>query len=92
MIEQTETRFRSNVNVFFQKGTAGANYSTFLVQLLRLRQMTSHPFMLERTIKELWTLEDIQTLRRELEALRDDEPVPFYTQIKAVSVLFLFRG
>lgn len=44
--------------------------------------------MLERTIKEMWTLEDIQMLRNELQALRDDEPVPFYTQIKAVRFSF----
>ncbi|CZR69452.1 related to protein RIS1 [Phialocephala subalpina] len=78
----TENRFRSNLNTFFAKGSAGRNYGVFMVQLLRLRQCTGHPFMLERTIKESWTLEDVQELQHKLARLKADTR-PFYEQCKA---------
>lgn len=40
--------------------------------------------MLERTIKESWTLEDIQELQMKLARLKGDTR-PFYEQCKAVS-------
>ncbi|PBP21187.1 hypothetical protein BUE80_DR007992 [Diplocarpon rosae] len=79
----TENRFRDNLNAFFKKGEASRNYSLFLVQLLRLRQCTSHPFMLEHTIKESWTLEDLQELTLRLRKLKDaPNSRPFYEQCK----------
>ncbi|KAL3423956.1 SNF2 superfamily protein [Phlyctema vagabunda] len=65
----TETRFRENINSYFARGTDQRNYGMFMVQLLRLRQCTSHPFMLEQTIKECWTAEDLALLRHKLKAL-----------------------
>lgn len=59
-----------------------------MVQLLRLRQCTGHPFMLERTIKESWTLEDVNELQQKLARLKGDTR-PFYEQCKAVSIPFL---
>lgn len=76
----TENRFRSNLNAFFRKGEARSNYSAFMVQLLRLRQCTSHPFMLEKTIKESWTYEDVNELRTRLEGIKGGLKRPFYTQ------------
>jgi hypothetical protein len=67
------------MNRCFAQGTALANYAIFLVQLLRLRQCTSHPFMLERTIKESWTSEDVQELRNRLAGLQKNN-TPFYEQ------------
>lgn len=84
----TENRFRANLNAFFRHGEARRNYSIFMVQLLRLRQCTSHPFMLERTIKESWTLEDVAELKSRLSRLRRDSNSnsnpnrPFYEQCK----------
>ncbi|KAH7409732.1 SNF2 family N-terminal domain-containing protein [Cadophora sp. MPI-SDFR-AT-0126] len=75
----TENRFRSNLNIFFKKGEASRNYGVFMVQLLRLRQCTSHPFMLERTIKESWTMEDVQELKTRLAKLNTANK-PFYEQ------------
>lgn len=49
-----------------------------MVQLLRLRQCTSHPFMLERTIRESWTPEDVEELSTGLKSLPNAEP--FYHQ------------
>ncbi|KAH6718269.1 SNF2 family N-terminal domain-containing protein [Leptodontidium sp. MPI-SDFR-AT-0119] len=77
----TENRFRNNLNAFFKKGEASRNYGVFMVQLLRLRQCTSHPFMLERTIKESWTMEDVQELRVRLAKLQQLSR-PFYEQCK----------
>ena len=53
-----------------------------MVQLLRLRQCTSHPFMLERTIKEAWTLEDVNELKDKFEKLGARGVKPFYEQTK----------
>ncbi|ESZ97694.1 hypothetical protein SBOR_1881 [Sclerotinia borealis F-4128] len=77
----TENRFRANLNVFLANGTAQRAYGVFFVQLLRLRQCTSHPFMLERTMKESWTTEDVELLRKELRNHRIPN-VPFYEQCK----------
>lgn len=57
------------------------NYTIFLVQLLRLRQCTSHPFMLERTIRESWTSEDVRELRSKLAKLKKTH-IAFYDQCK----------
>ncbi|PMD36328.1 hypothetical protein L207DRAFT_435119 [Hyaloscypha variabilis F] len=78
----TENRFRANLNAFFKRSEAQRNYCMFMVQLLRLRQCTSHPFMLERTIKETWTLEDVAELKAKLSRLRRDPNSnrPFYEQ------------
>ncbi|KAE8441985.1 hypothetical protein EG329_004111 [Mollisiaceae sp. DMI_Dod_QoI] len=80
----TENRFRSNLNTFFAKGSARRNYGVFMVQLLRLRQCTGHPFMLERTIKESWTLEDVTELQIKLDKLGklNGHKKPFYEQCK----------
>lgn len=78
---QTENRFRANLNVFLANGTAQRAYGVFFVQLLRLRQCTSHPFMLERTMKESWTTEDVELLRGELKK-QGISRIPFYEQCK----------
>ena len=81
ILHQTENRFRANLNTFLAAGTAGRNYTFFMVQLLRLRQCTSHPFMLERTIKESWTSEDVAELKSKLHRLSTNVK-PFYEQCK----------
>ncbi|KAF4609822.1 hypothetical protein G7Y89_g15801 [Cudoniella acicularis] len=65
----------------YSRGDIRRNYGMFMVQLLRLRQCTSHPFMLERTIKENWTIEDVQELRHRLDRLGSSRSMkPFYEQ------------
>lgn len=78
----TENRFRANLNRFFERGDAARNYGVFMVQLLRLRQCTSHPFMLEQTIREAWTLEDVQELKLRLSRINSAELTPFYKQVE----------
>ncbi|PQE14945.1 dna repair rad5 protein [Rutstroemia sp. NJR-2017a WRK4] len=77
----TENRFRATLNNFLANGTAQRAYGVFFVQLLRLRQCTSHPFMLERTIKESWTSEDVDQLNRQLSRVSASAK-PFYEQCK----------
>jgi len=76
----TENRFRANLNKFFERGDAARNYSVFMVQLLRLRQITSHPWMIEGTIRECWTLEDLKELKKRLKELDEQRRGPFYEQ------------
>lgn len=78
----TENRFRSTLNQFFAQGDAARHYSLFMVQLLRLRQCTSHPFMLEQTIRESWTLGDLDELKHRLARLDNGNLAPFYKQVE----------
>jgi SNF2 family DNA or RNA helicase len=75
-----EDSFRENLNQHFASGTAQRNYSMFMVQLLRLRQCTSHPFLLENTIKEALGPTDLMRLKSQLKKLsRHSQPI--YEQI-----------
>lgn len=78
----TENRFRANINRYLAEGDAARKYGVFLVQLLRLRQITSHPWLIQRTMKECWTLEDIQELRHRLSQLDTTYRDTFYEQTK----------
>ncbi|KAH8594411.1 SNF2 family N-terminal domain-containing protein [Bisporella sp. PMI_857] len=77
----TENRFRANLNLYFagNRKDPRNTYANFLVQLLRLRQCTSHPWMLEQTIKDAWTSEDVTELRSKLRRLKMTD-TPFYEQ------------
>ncbi|KFY17587.1 hypothetical protein V492_00568 [Pseudogymnoascus sp. VKM F-4246] len=76
-----EDRFRGMMNTHFMEGTAEKNYGVYLTQLLRLRQAASHPFLLERCIKDLFDAEDLLALKRRLKRLKKDKR-PFYEQIE----------
>lgn len=76
-----EDRFRGIMNTHFKKGMAEKNYGVYLTQLLRLRQAASHPFLLERCIKDLFDAEDLLALKRRLRRLKNDKR-PFYEQIE----------
>ncbi|OBT72359.1 hypothetical protein VF21_07500 [Pseudogymnoascus sp. 05NY08] len=76
-----EDRFRGMMNTHFKEGTAEKNYGVYLTQLLRLRQAASHPFLLERCIKDLFTAEDLFALKCRLRRLKKDKR-PLYEQIE----------
>ncbi|EPE28424.1 P-loop containing nucleoside triphosphate hydrolase [Glarea lozoyensis ATCC 20868] len=78
----TENRFRDMINQYIAKHDLSKNYAHFFVQLLRLRQCTGHPFMMERTIKECWTLDDAQEARQKLNAMKSKATKPFYERTK----------
>lgn len=69
------------MNCHFRQGTAEKNYGVYLTQLLRLRQAASHPFLLERCIKDLFTAEDLLALKLRLQRLKKDKR-PLYEQIE----------
>ncbi|KFZ20291.1 hypothetical protein V501_00200 [Pseudogymnoascus sp. VKM F-4519 (FW-2642)] len=76
-----EDRFRGMMNNHFKAGTAEKNYGLYLTQLLRLRQAASHPFLLERCIKDLFDAEDLLGLKLRLKRLKKDKR-PIYEQIE----------
>ncbi|KFY84973.1 hypothetical protein V500_08836 [Pseudogymnoascus sp. VKM F-4518 (FW-2643)] len=76
-----EDRFRGMMNDHFRQGTAEKNYGVYLTQLLRLRQAASHPFLLERCIKDLFNAEDLLALKHRLQRLKRDKR-PIYEQIE----------
>jgi hypothetical protein len=76
-----EDRFRENMNYHLKKGTAQGNYNNFMVQLLRLRQCTAHPFLLESTIRDILTPEDLKSLKNNLWDLSKSKQ-PLYEQIQ----------
>ncbi|RDW80387.1 hypothetical protein BP5796_05085 [Coleophoma crateriformis] len=78
----TENRFRQIINMRFARGSAQNSYGYFLVQLLRLRQCTSHPFMIEQTIKECWNAEDLAELKSKLKKIRSEGLQKVYDQCK----------
>ncbi|RDW69265.1 hypothetical protein BP6252_08285 [Coleophoma cylindrospora] len=78
----TENRFRNIINMRFAQGSAQNSYGYFLVQLLRLRQCTSHPFMIEQTVKECWNAEDLAELKRKLKQIRSEGMQKVYDQCK----------
>jgi hypothetical protein len=68
------------INKLLEEGVI--KYAHIFVVLLRLRQCASHPFLLESTIKDSWTPEDVQRLKDGLAKLSDDH-TPFYDQCAA---------
>lgn len=63
--------------MFIAKRDPQRSYMFFFVQLLRLRQCTSHYFMMEQVIKESWTLEDVEEACRKLNAIKRRSDSPF---------------
>lgn len=76
-----EQCFRDNLNRHFAAGTAERNYGMFMVQLLRLRQCTAHPFLLERTIKDIFSEQDVRTLKDAV-SKQSKHALPMYEHIK----------
>lgn len=59
-----ERRFIQAINQSGREGTLEKCYSNVLSMLLRLRQMTAHPFMLQDTMMHLFQVEDLEKLTR----------------------------
>ncbi|KAF3003413.1 hypothetical protein E8E13_000292 [Curvularia kusanoi] len=57
------TRFATNINNLSKKGTLAKSYNNVLVMLLRLRQLTAHPLMLQFVMRDLLEREDIEKIR-----------------------------
>ena len=55
-------RYIQRINSYQRKGTLERSYSNVLAMLLALRQLTAHTFMLQRTIADIFEVEDIERL------------------------------
>lgn len=55
-------RFIERINACSRAGNLNKSYNHVLLMLLRLRQLTAHPFMIQATIEKLFKLEDIDRL------------------------------
>lgn len=56
------TRFMRKINTYHQAGTLKKKSSNILTMVLRLRQLTAHPFLVQETIEELIEAEDVEAL------------------------------
>lgn len=76
-----EQKFRDIINQHFERGDSRKNYGVFLAQLLRLRQATAHPFLLEQCVKDLFDVQDLAILKAKLEVLSGNQ-TPIYEQLQ----------
>ncbi len=60
--EAVKNRYIQKINRNSRDGVLEKSYSNVLTMLLRLRQLTAHPFMLQQTIEDLFELEDVENL------------------------------
>ncbi|KAF2473961.1 uncharacterized protein BDR25DRAFT_282108 [Lindgomyces ingoldianus] len=58
-----QQRFAKRINWMAQKGDLETSYSSALVMLLRLRQLTAHILMLQFVMRDLLEREDIERIR-----------------------------
>lgn len=74
--EAVRKRYIQNINRSSRDGVLQKCYSNVLTMLLRLRQLTAHPFMLQQTIEDLFEIEDVEKLWNTTapEVTADDNP------------------
>ncbi|KAL8798933.1 MAG: hypothetical protein Q9182_006280, partial [Xanthomendoza sp. 2 TL-2023] len=62
LYDTVESRFVEAINQRGRDGTLEKSYRHVLHMLLRLRQMTGHPFMIQDVVEDLFQYEDIERL------------------------------
>ena len=55
-------RFIKKINEFKERRVLKKSYSHVLTMLLRLRQLTAHPFLLQDTLEDLFEMEDVERM------------------------------
>ena len=55
--------FKASLEHDIEKGTVGKNRQQYLVYLMRLRQATCHPFLLEGMFRETFSIDELKKLR-----------------------------
>ncbi|KAH9432651.1 hypothetical protein MCOR02_007341 [Pyricularia oryzae] len=68
-------RFRDNLNSHIKEGVSSKKLRTYFTYLTRLRQCTSHPFLLETSLRRDFELEDIVWLRQQLAEVGGQTPL-----------------
>ncbi|OHE95160.1 SNF2 family domain-containing protein [Colletotrichum orchidophilum] len=79
VFKMMEGCFRREINRDLANGNAMKQMRCYLVMLLRLRQASTHPFLLEGMMAEYFTQHDLQTTKKQLENLKGGNTV--YKQI-----------
>ncbi|TLD23783.1 hypothetical protein PspLS_06768 [Pyricularia sp. CBS 133598] len=70
-----EERFRDNLKTHIKQGVNKKKLRTYFTYLTRLRQCTSHPFLLEASLRRDFELEDIVWLRQQLAEVGGQTPL-----------------
>jgi SNF2 family DNA or RNA helicase len=70
-----ENRFREDLNRRIAEGSVKKNLIGYFSLFLRLRQATSHPYLLEKLMLDVFVLEDIRWLRKELREIGGKRPL-----------------
>ncbi|KAK1447269.1 SNF2 family domain-containing protein [Colletotrichum melonis] len=79
IFKMIEGCFRRKINRDIEKGTAAIQMKSYLVMLLRLRQASTHPFLLEGMMAKYFTQRDLEATRKQLNDLKGGSTV--YNQI-----------
>ncbi|KAF4778762.1 SNF2 family domain-containing protein [Colletotrichum scovillei] len=74
-----EACFRRKINHDIETGEASRQLRCYLVMLLRLRQASTHPFLLEGMMAEYFTQRDLEATRKQLKDLKGGSTI--YNQI-----------
>ncbi|KAJ6486844.1 SNF2 superfamily protein [Mycena sanguinolenta] len=84
---QVETAQQAKFNKFLREGSVLRNYHSVLVLLLRLRQLCSHPALIQENASSHWLAadeaDDPEEYRDELSRARATMPKEFVTKMKA---------
>lgn len=74
--DAVRNRYIKQINNRSQAGTLEKSYRNVLTMLLRLRQLTAHPFMVQGAIESLFQMEDVENIFRktEGEVTAEDNP------------------
>ncbi|WQF85877.1 Putative helicase, Zinc finger, RING-type, Zinc finger, RING/FYVE/PHD-type [Colletotrichum destructivum] len=74
-----ERCFRQKLNLDMKVGITDIQVQCYLVMLLRLRQVATHPFLLEGMMAEHFSMEDLLITKKKLKALKGRATI--YSQI-----------
>ncbi|KAI9822957.1 MAG: hypothetical protein M1826_000339 [Phylliscum demangeonii] len=69
-----EEKYRVEINTYYKDKVIGKYYGNVLISVLRLRQATSHPLLLQKLIQERFTLEDVRRLEARLNRIVEGRP------------------
>lgn len=74
--EAVKNRYIQHINNRSRAGTLEKSYRNVLTMLLRLRQLTAHPFLVQETIEDLFEMEDVENIWQTTasEVTADDSP------------------
>ncbi|MCJ1469878.1 hypothetical protein MMC07_008522 [Pseudocyphellaria aurata] len=60
--EAVSKRYIQHINNRSRAGTLERSYRNVLTMLLRLRQLTAHPFLIQETVEDIFEIEDVENI------------------------------